>query len=176
MILLKDMSKLLLSVRLLDFEIQKLFILKTKVLNNLLVQKISKIYFLLFFSLTSLMVSGQEVTIYNQDSSIIITKDSRFDELVNKQKIQNQINQSMHGYRIQIYFGGIRQKASEVKLDFNSRFPDIQAYLSYQQPNFKVRIGDYRNRFEAQKFLKEIEGLYPTSFIVPDDVKLPPLK
>ena len=150
MILLKAMSKLQLSVRLLDFEIRKLFILKTGILNNLLLQKISKISFLLFFTATSAFVSGQEVTTYNQDSSIIITKDSRFDELVNKQKVQNQINQSMHGYRIQIYFGGIRQKASEVKLDFNSRFPDIQAYLSYQQPNFKVRIGDYRNRFEAQ--------------------------
>lgn len=176
MILLKDMNRLLSSVPLLDFEIQKLFILKTGVLNNLLVHRFTKISFLLLFFSISFNVLGQEITTYNQDSSIIITKDSRFDELVNKQKIQNQISQSMHGYRIQIYFGGIRQKASEVKLDFNSRFPDIQAYLSYQQPNFKVRIGDYRNRFEAQKFLKEIEGLYPTSFIVPDEVKLPPLK
>ena len=176
MILLKDMNRLLSSVPLLDFEIQKLFILKTGVLNNLLVHRFTKISFLLLFFSISFNVLGQEITTYNQDSSIIITKDSRFDELVNKQKIQNQISQSMHGYRIQIYFGGIRQKASEVKLDFNSRFPDIQAYLSYQQPNFKVRIGDYRNRFDAQKFLKEIEGLYPTSFIVPEDVKLPPLK
>ncbi len=119
---------------------------------------------------------AQNITTFNSDSSIIITKDKRFDELVNKQKEQNLVNQSMRGYRIQIYFGGIRQKASELKLDFNSRYPDIQAYISYQQPNFKVRIGDYRNRFDAQKFLKEIEGLYPTSFIVPDDVKLPLLK
>jgi hypothetical protein len=119
---------------------------------------------------------AQDVTSYNSDSSVIITKDARYEELVNKQKQQNIQNQSMHGYRIQIYFGGVRQKASEVKLDFNDRYPDIPAYLSYQQPNFKVRIGDYRNRFEAQRFLKNIEGLYPTSFIVPDDVKLPPLK
>ena len=106
----------------------------------------------------------------------VITKDAKFDELVAKQKRQNLLNQTMHGYRIQIYFGGVRQKASEVKMDFNSRFPDITAYISYQQPNFKVRIGDYRNRFEAQKFLKDLEGLYPTSFIVPDDVRLPPIK
>lgn len=132
-------------------------------------------YFLTLFSIPNLAF-GQEVTTYNPDSSIIITKDARFDELVNKQKGQNLINQSMHGYRIQIYFGGIRQKASELKLDFAARYPEIQAYISYQQPNFKVRIGDYRNRYDAQKFLKEIEGLYPTSFIVPDDVKLPPLK
>ena len=119
---------------------------------------------------------SQEVISYNADSSIIITKDARFGELINKQKEQNLVNQSMHGYRIQIYFGGVRQKASEVKIDFNTRYPEVQAYISYQQPNFKVRIGDFRNRYEAQRFLKDIEGLYPTCFIVPDDVKLPPLK
>ena len=136
------------------------------------------LFFLFLYSIfsSSFSLVAQVITTANPDSTIIVTKDARFDELVIKQKEQNSINQSMHGYRIQIYFGGIRQKASEVKLDFNSRFPDITAYLSYQQPNFKVRIGDYRNRFEAQKFLKEIDGLFPTSFIVPDEVKLPPLK
>lgn len=145
---------------------------KANVLNN------SFRLFNLFFILLTFNYSAfaQVVTTSNPDSSIIITKDARFDELVRKQKEQGLLNQSMHGYRIQIYFGGVRQKASEVKLDFNSRYPDIQAYLSYQQPNFKVRIGDYRSRYEAQKFLKEIEGLYPTSFIVPDEVRLPPLK
>ncbi len=121
-------------------------------------------------------VNAQNVTTYNADSSVIITKDARFDELVTKQKDQNLINQTIHGYRIQIYFGFNRQKASEVKLNFASKYPDMSAYLSYQQPNFKIRIGDFINRYEAQKFLKEINGLFPTSFIVPDDVKLPPLK
>jgi hypothetical protein len=135
-----------------------------------------KSLFLLFFVLFSFRLHAQDITTYNADSSLIITKDARFDELVNKQKQQNLSNQTIHGYRIQIYFGGVRQKASEVKLEFNSRYPDIQAYITYQQPNFKVRIGDFRSRFEAQKFLKDIDGMFPTSFIVPDDVKLPPLK
>ena len=130
----------------------------------------------LFILIINSPVSAQEVTIYNADSSVIITKDARFDELVIKQKDQNLINQTIHGYRIQIYFGVNRQKASEIKLSFSSQYPDMSAYLSYQQPNFKIRIGDFLNRYEAQKFLKEIDGLFPTSFIVPDDVKLPPLK
>ena len=167
MILLKDTSRLPLNGHLLN--------LKMHALYSLAIKNTGISYLLIFYFIVCTS-NAQEVTTYNADSSIIITKDARFDELVNKQKIQNLINQSMHGYRIQIYFGGIRQKASEVKFDFNSRYPDIQAYISYQQPNFKVRIGDYRNRYEAQKFLKEIEGLYPTSFIVPDEVKLPPLK
>src|SRR4051812_22554420 len=97
---------------------------------------------ILLFLFISTAVYTQDVTSYNKDSSIIVTKDKRFDDLVAKQKDQNLANQSMHGYRIQIYFGGVRQKAAEVKLDFNSKYPDLQAYLSYQQPNFKVRIGD----------------------------------
>lgn len=119
---------------------------------------------------------SQQVTTYNKDSSVAITRDAKFDEVVSKQKDLNIAYPTMRGYRIQIYFGGIRQKASEIKLDFNGKYPEISAYITYQQPNFKVRIGDYRNRFEAQKFLKEIDGMYPTSFIVPDDVKLPPVK
>jgi len=130
-------------------------------------------FILVFFSKISF---SQDVTTSNPDSSIIITKDSRFDDLVNKQKDQNLVNQTMHGYRIQIYFGSNRQKASELKLEFASKYPNVPTYLSYQQPNFKLRVGDYLNRFEAQKFLNEINGNYQTSFIVPDDVKLPPLK
>jgi hypothetical protein len=135
---------------------------------------------LFFLTALLLIINGsvyaQSVTTYNADSSVIITKDARFDELVTKLKDQNLINQTIHGYRIQIYFGVNRQKASEIKLNFGSKYPEMNAYLSYQQPNFKIRIGDFLNRYEAQKFLKEIDGLFPTSFIVPDDVKLPPLK
>lgn len=86
------------------------------------------------------------------------------------------MKQSMPGYRVQIYFGGIRQKAAEVKLDFTSKHPEIPSYLTYLAPNFKVRVGDFRTRLEAQGFLKSIDGQYPTSFIVQDEIKLPPLK
>ncbi len=82
----------------------------------------------------------------------------------------------MPGYRVQIYFGGNRQKASEIKMEFSNQHPDVAAYLTYQQPNYKVRVGDYRSRFDARKIFLELEGKYPTTFIVPDDVRLPPLK
>lgn len=135
-----------------------------------------RLIFLLFILLsTNLSFAQKTVTTYNDDSTLMITKDPRYDQLVAKQKRQNLMTQTMPGYRIQIYFGGVRQKASEVKLDFNSKYPGVPAYLTYQQPNFKVRVGDYRSRFEAQKFLKEIDGMFPSGFIVPEDVKLPPI-
>ena len=132
--------------------------------------------FTLILLSAGLSFGQKNFTTYNADSTISITKDQRYDELVAKQKRQNAATQTMPGYRIQIYFGAVRQKASEVKLEFASRFPGVPAYLTYQQPNFKVRVGDYRSRFEAQKFLKEIDGQFPSTFIVPEDVKLPPVK
>jgi len=121
--------------------------------------------------------SAQNLTsVAENDSALIITRDPKLVELIDKQKQENLEKQSIPGYRIQIYFGGNRQKAAEIKVEFSSRYPEVSAYLTYQQPNYKVRVGDYRSRFEAKKLLSELEGQYPTTFVVPDDVRLPPLK
>ena len=82
---------------------------------------------------------------------------------------------SMPGYRIQIYFGNDRNKAQELRSEFQTYFPESPAYLIYQQPNFKVRIGDFRTRIEAAGYLKKMAGHYSNAFIVPDEVKLPEL-
>jgi hypothetical protein len=107
---------------------------------------------------------------------VIFTRDDRLDRLITKQKDYNVLKQTIPGYRVQIYFGGVRPKASEVKLDFSGKHSDVPSYISYTAPNFKVRVGDFRTRLEAVKFMKSIEGQYPTIFIVPDEIALPPLK
>ena len=82
----------------------------------------------------------------------------------------------MGGYRIQLYFGGDRAKANNMRLDFLQQYPDVGAYVIYQQPNFKLRVGDFKTRIEANTFLKEMQPGYSMSFIVTDDVKLPVIK
>lgn len=101
------------------------------------------------------------------------TQDSLVQVLVNRHITINQAKRTMPGYRIQIYFGSDRTKANEIKTDFLHVFPNISTYLVYQQPNFKIRVGDYKTRLEAMKFLKEIQALYSAAFIVKDEVKLP---
>lgn len=129
------------------------------------------------FLLLGLSASAQEwVVSANDDSSLVVGRDSRYDQLVAKQRRLNVTRQTVPGYRVQIYFGANRPKASEVKIDFTSRYPDVPAYISYQQPNYKVRVGDFRSRFEAQQFMGKLEGQFPTIFIVPDEVRLPGLK
>jgi hypothetical protein len=107
--------------------------------------------------------------------SLLMNTDSRVTKL-QKQYIElNKIKQSSAGYRIQIHFGNEREKAKDIKTKFLQAFPDIPAYDSYQSPNFRVRVGDYRSKLEASKYLKQISGSFPSSFIVTDNIKYPKL-
>ena len=112
------------------------------------------------------------VPCYSQQYSLK-TQDSLIHQLVTRHIAINQAKRTMPGFRVQIYFGPNRTKANEVKTDFLQIFPNTGAYLVYQQPNFKIRVGDYKSRLEALKFLKEIQTLYSSAFIVKDEVKLP---
>jgi hypothetical protein len=107
--------------------------------------------------------------------SLIMNGDPRITKLQQKYVELNNIKQSSSGYRVQIHFGNEREKAKEIKTKFLQAFPDIPAYDSYQSPNFRVRVGDYRTKLEANKYLKQISGAFPSSFIVNDNIKYPKL-
>ena len=110
------------------------------------------------------------------DSLRWISRNPRIDQVINKLKEINSKKQTIPGYRLQVYFGTQRSRANELRASFNSRFPEINATVSYNQPNFKVRAGDFRTRLEAQKYLAEVEKTFPGAFVVPDEIRLPPLK
>lgn len=105
--------------------------------------------------------------------SRIVSQDSIANRLVEKLKKLNAAHQSMPGYRLQLYFGNDRAHANDLKTEFLNLYPKTSAYVLYRQPNFKLRVGDFKSRLEALKFLKEIQTFYNTAFIVQDEVKLP---
>ncbi len=82
----------------------------------------------------------------------------------------------INGYRIKIHFGSDKTKAKEVKAKFIAKFPNIPAYEKYDQPNFNIRVGDYRTKLEAYKVFKEIQMEFPSSFIVSDEIEFPELQ
>lgn len=75
---------------------------------------------------------------------------------------------SGRGFRVQIYNGNDRNKATALKVDFIRKYPKMGAYMTYIQPQFRVKVGDFRSRGEAQKFLDQISSLYSPVMIVPD--------
>ena len=79
----------------------------------------------------------------------------------------------VQGYRIQVVaFSGTNSRiaAQGAEKEFTSKFNDIPCYLSYAEPNFRLRIGDFRNRIEALNALARIRVQYPGAFIVKEKV------
>ncbi len=134
-----------------------------------------------FFLLFSLLLfcffvkaQSDSLRIFSVDSGI--TQDKRVNELLLKHILVNEEKKGrMKGYRVQIHFGPEKAKALDVKTKFITQNHTIPAYLDYQQPYFKIRVGDFRTRLEAYKFLQEISGDFPGAFIVNDEIELPPL-
>jgi len=104
-----------------------------------------------------------------------IVQDAKIKELMARQ-VEINSKASIKGYRVKIHFGADKAKAKEVKARFIARFPDVPAYEKYDQPNFNIRVGDFRTKLEAYKFLREVQSEFPSAFIVQDEIELPPLE
>jgi len=103
-------------------------------------------------------------------------QDPRLVELVNLHIRRNMEGSTVQGYRIEIFFSSdldARQRAQKVKSDFLSSFPEHNVYITYVSPDFKVRVGDFRNKNDALRVMKEIQGRFPRAFVVPDTIELP---
>lgn len=111
----------------------------------------------------------------SDNGSLSIEADSAFYQVMDSTLKANLQSRKIKGYRIQIYFGGNRKKATKAKSRFLKKFPDQAAYTLYQQPNFKIRIGNFRNKLEAQKLYHDLQKVFNTVFIVPTRIEYPPL-
>ena len=134
-----------------------------------------KFSFNLLFLMLLMSINSISQTMPIGNDSLTMNADVRVLKLQQKYIELNKLKQSCSGYRIQIHFGNEREKAKEIKTKFLKEFPEIPAYDSYQSPNFRVRVGDYRSKLEASKQLKQISTLFPSSFIVSDNIKYPKL-
>ena len=120
----------------------------------------SKVQFLIVFigiSLFSIPLNGQENTINYNDT---VTK--KFFKL--KKDYSKRIFESTF-YTIQIYYGGL-EEADSILEDFRENYQEIKSDLIFETPNYKVRIGEYKDINVASQKLEEIRRIYPSSFII----------
>ncbi|SHG98156.1 Sporulation related domain-containing protein [Chryseolinea serpens] len=79
---------------------------------------------------------------------------------------------AVDGFTIQIYSGLKREEALNAKKTLTSALPDLDADVQYAQPNFRVKVGKYISRLDAQKDFTEVKKRFPTAIIIPDKVAI----
>lgn len=139
--------------------------------------------FLLFIIYPGIMFSqSYALNIAQQDQNdngrLSVNQDERIEELVNRHIRINEKKEGIPGYRIRIFSESgqdARPKATEVRAKFFNLYPDIEAYVDYNPPTWRIYVGDFRSRSEALKVQKEISREYPNSFIISDRINFPSL-
>lgn len=82
---------------------------------------------------------------------------------------------STDGYRVQFFSGSNRTDAYSAQARFKKKYPELRTYITYREPNFKVKAGDFRTRLEATKLMQEIRPIFTSLFIISEKINPPKL-
>lgn len=76
------------------------------------------------------------------------------------------------GYTIQVYNGPSREKAMTALGEFRVKFPDIEANMTYFQPDFRVKAGKFLDRVVAYESYEKVKKEFITALLVPEKIKV----
>ncbi|QNH62933.1 sporulation protein [Hymenobacter sediminicola] len=85
----------------------------------------------------------------------------QIEQRLRDQAYTNQNVKYAQGYRILAYVGLERDKAMSIRRSVISRYPDETDYLTFKQPVFRLYIGDYLTRLDAEQAMLRIRPLAP---------------
>jgi hypothetical protein len=132
--------------------------------------------FVFFFS--GLMTIGQ-TTSSSSEGDVVVYQDARIDSLVKQHIILNKAFPGIDGYRVMIFFdagNNSKDTAYRVMIEFNEEYPDVPAYISFNPPYYRVRVGNFRTELEAVRFRNKIRHDYPNAWVVETTIELPELR
>lgn len=100
--------------------------------------------------------------------TIQIVGDRKVTDLVNTHIEFNERVKTIPGYRIQIASetgANSKSKAFAIKEKFLNEYPEMTAYLVFDEPNFKVKVGDFISKLDAFVFMQKIKSQFPCTII-----------
>ena len=125
----------------------------------------------IIYVLLAIMISN----LTSANDTIIVRKDPRLDILTAKQAQINKRTSMMtsgglyRGFRIQVLSTPSREEAFKMKTDLLTRFPEEKSYLLFQSPYFKVRIGNYIKKEDAEKVKLQLNKILGRGTYVVED-------
>lgn len=111
-------------------------------------------------------VLGSGVTV-NQSRAMRSAFDSYVSENAGKK---------LTGYRIRVFYDNgqsARNRSEAIARSVSNSFPGIGVYRTFESPNFKVCVGDFRTKDEALKVYHALRATYPTAIILKDTINYP---
>ena len=126
---------------------------------------------LLLFLVSSLLAKanvGQNDSIpAGLSQNVVIFKDPRIDYLQKVYSSKFKVKQeSKRVFRVQLTSSRSRTEVNDMKSQFSAKYPGIPVYISFDPPTFKLRVGNFTSKGDAEQFLRELRKTYSSSFVV----------
>ena len=96
-----------------------------------------------------------------QDGIVIINKSTEIDHVL---AVKKELNEAKSFIKIQIYSGN-RLGANKALYNYKADFPGQFTEMKYETPNYKVWVGRFRTRMEADRKLVKVKKLFPNAFL-----------
>ncbi len=90
--------------------------------------------------------------------------------------IESNKAKTLTGYRIRVYYDNspqARDRSESIAASLREQYPELGVYRSFQSPNYKVLIGDFRSKDEALRVFNALRKVYPTAYIIKDAINYP---
>ena len=122
---------------------------------------------LLIISLFAIFSSSK---IFSQDIKTVVVQDPKFEQLLKEKQAINNTIAIDDNYKIQIYYG-TSDEAKKKLIEFNYDFKEIGGIMTYSNPTYKVWVGNFKLRIEAEKALLDIKKKYTNAFLIKPSIK-----
>lgn len=110
--------------------------------------------------LAFLTVSG-----YSQDKGINVSQDPKFEQLLNEKRKINASLTVNERYKIQIYYGD-SETAKKTLSEFRKEFRNLDGTIVFNTPTYKVWIGNFKTKIEAERNLADLRKKYPNALLI----------
>lgn len=115
--------------------------------------------------LFSLILAALTSKVNAQDQNTSVSQDPKFEQLLNEKRKINASLTVNDSYKIQIYNGG-SENAKKTLNEFRQEFNDIDATIVFNTPNYKVWVGNFKTRIEAERNLANIKDRYKNVLLI----------
>lgn len=105
------------------------------------------------------------VILHAQDAKTTVTQDTKFENLLKEKRRINSSITVNDRYKIQIYTGD-SESSKKILTDFKKQFKNFDGTIIFNTPFYKVWIGNFKTRIEAERNLNEIKSSYPNAFLI----------
>jgi len=96
----------------------------------------------------------------------------QLDAVLDTIALKNRSIRYAQGYRIQVYVGDERGAAEQAKRTTYQSFPELNPYLSYRQPTYRLKVGDFMRRMDAERYLSLLRQQFTSAILVPDKIDI----